>query len=188
MAATKKTIDTRQLILDSLDSLIKRREVENITLKDIANEAHLSKGTLYYYYTQREQIFADLLDDYLASLMRDYLTWIEDSHKDTSLPRAINYILERGARGTDRQFMHIFMLNLATCKSDELRNKFKEKYISWRKLFQKTLESKLPNKEYAETFALVLLTIIDGIIIQEAIGVDNIDTKKITNLLLKGNN
>lgn len=71
LAATLKT-DTRQKIIDSTLSLISTRDVNEISLQDIANAANITKGTLFYYYNSKELIFEDITIEYLNGFATRY--------------------------------------------------------------------------------------------------------------------
>ncbi len=47
----------RNMILDAAEKLFFSRGVENVTMDDVAEEAELSKGTLYLYFKNRDDIF-----------------------------------------------------------------------------------------------------------------------------------
>ena len=71
--AAPRNIDTKQLIIDSTSRLIEERNVEAVSLQDIATEAGISKGTLYYYYTSKQLVLLDIIENTNAtSLYRPY--------------------------------------------------------------------------------------------------------------------
>lgn len=47
----------RNMILDAAEKLFFSRGVDNVTMDDVAEEAELSKGTLYLYFKNRDDIF-----------------------------------------------------------------------------------------------------------------------------------
>jgi len=186
MAAPKK-IDTRQLILDSTEQLIQERQVEAISLQDIAGKAGISKGTLYYYYTSKQLVLFDLVERYLNNLANDFIIWIENKDKDTSLKRLIYYVLERGAH-SERLKTHIYLINHSLRDDrDEVRAKFRDVYKSWSDMLKKTIEERC-KEEDAGLIADLLLAIIDGVLIREMMGDTTFDFKKISELLSKNLN
>jgi AcrR family transcriptional regulator len=66
MAAPRKE-NVQKLILDTTERLLKAKSSREISLSEIARQAHVAKGTLYYYYPSREDLFMALLDRYLTS-------------------------------------------------------------------------------------------------------------------------
>lgn len=61
---------------------------------------------------------------------------------------------------------------------------FREKYRSWREIIKKTIEERIDEKEKAEGYADLLLILIDGLIVQDLVGIENIDTKQIVSLII----
>ena len=61
MAAPLGT-DTRDAILSAATALLKENTFDTVTLALIAKEAGISKGTLYNYYSSKEDILFDLAD------------------------------------------------------------------------------------------------------------------------------
>ena len=183
LAATLKT-DTRQKIIDSTLSLISTRDVNEISLQDIANAANITKGTLFYYYNSKELIFEDITIEYLNGLATRYYEWINNADKDTSFPRLTKYVLDFGARYGERSKVHIYLVNKALSDNKQLCELFREKYRSWREIIKKTIEERIDEKEKAEGYADLLLILIDGLIVQDLVGIENIDTKQIVSLII----
>jgi AcrR family transcriptional regulator len=180
--AAPKNIDTRQLILDSTEKLIKERQVEAVSLQDIATEAGISKGTLYYYYTSKQLVLIDLVERYLKSLYHDLIIWVENKDKDTSLHRLLNYVMERGAR-SERAKLHIYLINHALETNNELvRKKFKDTYNEWSNLLLKKISERYPGED-AETLTDIVITLLDGIMIREMLGETRFDLMKIAEFL-----
>lgn len=183
MAAPRKT-DTRQLILSSTEKLIRERQVESVSLQDIATEAGISKGTLYYYYTSKQLVLFDLVEQYLNNLANDYIVWIENKDKDTSLRRLIYYVLDRGAH-SERIKMHIYLINHALRDSnEEVRIKFRDKYNQWAAMLKVTIAERCSDED-AGLIADVLIFIIDGILIREMMDNTTVDVMKISEFLSK---
>lgn len=49
--------------------------MSNISLADIAQHAGVSKGTLYYYYKNKNDLLFDITDKYLNQQYQDFITW-----------------------------------------------------------------------------------------------------------------
>lgn len=180
MAAPKK-IDTKQLILDSTEKLIKDRQVESISLQDIATEAGISKGTLYYYYTSKQLVLFDLVEMYLKNLASDLIVWIENKDKDTSLRRLIYYILERGSL-IHRAKMHIYLINHSLRDNNEdVRKKFDNVYAEWAVMLKSTIEERCSDN--SDLLTDIIMAMIDGILIRQLMGDKEYDYMKIAEFL-----
>ena len=183
MAATLKT-DTRKKIIDSTLELISTRDVNEISLADIAAAANITKGTLFYYYNSKELIFEDITVEYLNGLEERFYGWVNNASKDTSFPRLAKYVLDFGARYGERSKVHIYLVNKALSDNKQLCDLFREKYLSWREIIKRTVAERIDDKEKAEGYADLLLILIDGLIVQDLVGIENVDTKKLVSLIL----
>ncbi len=54
--------DKRNLILDSLETLLEEKKLQNISVSDIAQKANISKGSIYYYYPSKDAILNALIE------------------------------------------------------------------------------------------------------------------------------
>ena len=180
MAATLKT-DTRKKIIDSTLELISTRDVNEISLADIAAAANITKGTLFYYYNSKELIFEDITVEYLNGLEERFYSWVNNASKDTSFAK---YVLDFGARYGERSKVHIYLVNKALSDNKQLCDLFREKYLSWREIIKRTVAERIDDKEKAEGYADLLLILIDGLIVQDLVGIENVDTKKLVSLIL----
>ncbi|MEG1613613.1 MAG: TetR/AcrR family transcriptional regulator [Clostridia bacterium] len=183
MAATLKT-NTKQLIIDSTLDLISTRDVNEISLADIAKAAKITKGTLFYYYNSKDLIFIDITKEYLNGLAFRFEEWVNNAEKDTSLPRMTKYILDFGARHNQRSKLHIYLVNKALSDSEHLKVIFRQTYIEWREVIKKHIDERISDKQKSEDLANLLLVLVDGLIVQDLIGIEGIDTARIVSLLL----
>lgn len=183
MAATLRT-NTKQIIIDSTLELIATRDVNEISLADIASAANITKGTLFYHYKSKDLIFIDITYEYLRGLASRFEEWVNNAQKDTSLPRMAKYIVDFGARFDQRSKVHIYLVNKALSDSQHLCELFRNTYIEWRDSIKKYVTERIDDPEKAEDFANLLLIIVDGLIVQDLIGIEHIDTGKIISLLL----
>ena len=64
MAAPRKD-NVKDLILTTTERLLEHKKLSDISLAEIAREAEISKGTLYYHYKNKNDILFDITDKYL---------------------------------------------------------------------------------------------------------------------------
>ena len=55
-------INKHNLILDSLESLLEEKKLQNISVSEIAERAGISKGSIYYYFPSKDAIFNALIE------------------------------------------------------------------------------------------------------------------------------
>lgn len=180
MAKTLKT-NTKQLIIDSTMQLIGHRNAEEISLSDIAEAAGITKGTLFYYYNSKDLIFMEITYRYLNDLYERFDEWITDSKKDTSYHRMAKYIIDFGARGSERSKLHVYLINKAISSDKHLIEVFRSKYAEWKNNIRARIAERLPEEDSreADILAELFLIVVDGLIIQDLVGISGIETKDI---------
>lgn len=172
MAAPRNT-DIKNQILNATATLLQNSAFDTITLANIAQSAHISKGTLYYYYSNKDDILFDIADRYLDVLATDLLTWVDNEQKDTSLPRLIKYVLERG---TAREFgnLRLYLIGAGVSGHDALRVRYIERYERFHEILTQKIAARSTGVD-AAYFTWLLFTIMDGILVQEQLDNPNFE-------------
>ncbi len=62
MPDTKKTEKKYNLILDSLQRLLEEKQIQNISVSEIAQKAGIGKGSIYYYFPSKDAILDALIE------------------------------------------------------------------------------------------------------------------------------
>ena len=92
--AAPRNENLRDKILDAAVRLL--REQPDISLAEVAAAAGVSKGTLYYHYKSKAELYLDIGERYWAKLSDDLLAWVDNPEKDTSIPRLVRYTISYG--------------------------------------------------------------------------------------------
>ena len=77
MAAPRKE-NIKDIVLNATTALLENHSFAEISLAEIAKAAGISKGTLYYHYKTKSEIFFDLADRYLCTQWDDFIRWTEN--------------------------------------------------------------------------------------------------------------
>ena len=91
MAAPRKD-NIKEKILQATTELLKTTALADISLAEIAAAAGISKGTLYYHYKTKNEVFLDITQRFLDEQWEDLIRWTENKEKDTSLNRLVRYV------------------------------------------------------------------------------------------------
>ncbi len=177
----------RDKILSSARKLLHNKAFTDVSLAEIAKDAGVSKGSVYYYYKNKDHILYDLADDYLAKLYDDLRVWVEDESKDTSLPRLLQYIIERGNTDTEKGLR--LNLTMDAINGDEiLREKLMQRY----QLFCKELDALISERLCkagrdacaGNFYGWLMIIIVDGLMIQTLMGNCLLEQKAFTHQLV----
>lgn len=173
MAAPRRDNVEKQ-ILDATENLLASDSIEGISLAQIAKEAGVSKGTLYYHYKTKDEILFGIAERYLAEQYHLLYVWIDNPEKDTSLHRLFKYVLERDFYEPTVRFQ---LLYSASEGNEELRRKLIELYHKFQTSISELIAGRISgiSSDYLSWLALL---ISDGMIIQAELKNDDFDPEK----------
>ncbi|MEA5051708.1 MAG: TetR/AcrR family transcriptional regulator [Oscillospiraceae bacterium] len=162
--------DTRDKILTAAAKILREKSFFEMTLADVAAKAGVSKGTLYYYYNNKNDILFDTADRYLEGLSRDLLSWVDNAEKDTSMPRLVRYVLSRGVF-SETGNLRIYLISEAVSVDGGIREKLLSKYRYFKTILAGRIAERCPGAD-GEYLAWLLLTVMDGLIVQNQLRSD----------------
>ncbi len=171
--AAPRNENIKVYILDATKELLKKRAFSEISLAEIAKAAGISKGTLYYHYKNKSEIFFDLTDQYLNEQWNDFVVWTEDKDKDTSINRLVKYVIERNIVSYG---LRTHLIAEAQTGDEEVRQKLIKRYDDFKKLISEKISERTDIPSDFLTWMILLVS--DGIIVQEALQNENFDVDK----------
>lgn len=174
MAAPRTNDDVQRLILDAAEHLLTQKSLKEITLAEIAEDADVAKGTVYYYYKNKEDILFAVFDRYLADQWNQLNEWTSNTAKDTRLPRLIKYVL---ARDTDNTGLRLHFIFEAADGNEVLRQKLLARYLKFEKEIAKKIQERTKGID-SDYLSWLTLMVSDGLIIQKALGNQQLDADK----------
>ena len=151
-------------ILKAARSLLQEKSFSEISLSEIAKKTGVSKGSVYYYYKTKDDILFDVADEYLQEVYNSFLEWVENKDKDTSLPRLLKFLLQKGVTDS-AEGLRLHLTVDAIAGNEIIREKMLHRYNTFRTAIgEKIAERKDDDK--AEYYGWLILTLIDGLMIQ----------------------
>lgn len=182
----KENLDVKQRILDASGYLMMQKGVKETSLKDIAAEVGISKGTLYYYYSAKEDIIFDIADTHLQRITDELLFWINNIDKKTAPYEVIKTVFERIIAAETRGKLNIYLIGSAITNNDSLRERFKARYAEWRKTIEYGIGKVLGDEgNDNKVLSYLILAALDGLIIQKLLGEDNIPVDEVAQLITR---
>ena len=174
MAAPRMNDDVQKMILDAAEDLLAQKSLKEVTLAQIADHANVAKGTVYYYYKNKEDILFAIFDRYLADQWKQLNDWTSNTAKDTRLPRLIKYVL---ARDNDKTGIRLHFICEAADGNEVLRQKLLERYLKFEKEIAAKIQERQDNVD-SDYLSWLALMVSDGLIIQKTLGNDQLDTDR----------
>lgn len=174
--AAPRNENIKEVILEKTAALMEENGIDSISLANIADACGISKGTLYYHYRTKEDIFFDILDRYLNQQEELLLLWMNDQSKDTSVQRVLKYVLERNVH----EVVPRTQMYYAACFGNEpLRQNILDRYHKFQTIIsEKVLERDDVSKEQADYIAWLSLLLSDGMVLQKELHNAAFDEKK----------
>lgn len=163
--AAPRNENIKEKILTAAEELLSAAKMSDISLADIARRAGISKGTLYYYYKNKNDLLFDITDKYLNQQYQDLIVWTEDKSKDTSLHRLIKYVLQRDVE-TAKLRLHLFYD--AAAGNEQLRERLLRRYADFAQILSEKIAERTGDVS-SEYLAWLLLLLSDGLFIHKTI-------------------
>lgn len=173
----------KEKVLTAATELLQEKAFYEVSLMDIARKAGVSKGSVYYYYKTKDDILYDIADGYLQEMYDRLIAWVEDEHKDTSLPRLLNYVLSFGVDDPAKN-LRLHLTVDAVSGQEQIREKLIGRYRKFHKIIGEKIAERKTNAD-EEYIGWLVLTVIDGLMIQTLLGNEDIDVKKFTEDFIK---
>lgn len=173
--------DIKGKILNSASELLREKSFNEVSLSQIAKNAGVTKGSVYYYYKSKGDIIYDIADGYLQTLYDDLISWVENKEKDTSLPRLLHYALTRGIDDPGKSLRLHLTLD-AIAGNEQVRQKLLKRYHTFRKVIGEKIAERqnVGSSQDGWYEGWLVLTVIDGLMIQKLLGNDDIDIDAFT--------
>lgn len=178
--------DVRSAILSTAANLFAKNGVHATSLADIAEDANLSKGTLYYYYQSKEHLLNDVADYHLGRITDIMLSWIEALDRETPVTDALISLLNMIINNDLLVKLHIALSAEATLESSSLKTKFASKYREWTVMLE-VGSLRIPSFELDKDSQLsrMFFVILDGYLLQKAMNAEIFDLEALVALILK---
>lgn len=167
----------KEKVLKSSTKLLQEKAFSEISLMDIAKEAGVTKGSVYYYYKTKDDILYDVADGYLQKLYDDLISWVDNKEKDTSLPRLLRYALQRGTDDPGKSLRLHLTLD-AIYGNELIRKKLIDRYNTFRTIIGARIAERQEASDDGWYDGWLVVTVIDGLMIQTLLGNEDIDIPK----------
>ena len=185
---TKQNSNMKEKILLTSIDLMSKNGIKNTSLADIAKEVNISKGTLYYHYSSKDDIIFDIADNHLNIISEALLDCVKEKNFHFTTEEFNSVILNNISNIETAGRLHMYLICEAIMGNDALSKRISMKYIEWRTTLENEINLIIPNKEYSKCASFLLMSIVDGLVIQSLLKSEKIPYEEISKFLINYSN
>lgn len=178
----------KQRIIDAAIEVLKENPIEDATVRKIASKAGLTTGAIYHHYKNKDELFFDVIKQSLlfTHKIAEAVKNKSNSKKGDGLLSEITLEVAKRMSKADEQKLHIQLLNDAIARGGAIKKKYQNNYTdiinNTADLFDRAFE--MQNLEYKRGIAAILVAAMDGIAMQQALGVLPEDLERMTDIFI----
>lgn len=183
--------DTKEHILETAFFLFVAKTFKEVTMKEIVNATGLSKGAFYHYFESKEQLFHEVINDYLISNLQVDYSQFDHSSLHAFYSETLDFMEKRSSSGLrknlsvqDGTYSNLYTFIFEAIKFfPELKEKFIEfdayKLDNWVKVIQKAkMSGEIKSSMSDESIAKIFLSTIESTGIRLAMSLDDNNKKE----------
>ena len=72
----------KQLVFDSIETIVKGKELDSISISDITSEAEISRGTFYTYFKDKNDAIFTLFNNYYEKIYKSFIQILDEENGD----------------------------------------------------------------------------------------------------------
>jgi AcrR family transcriptional regulator len=172
----------KQIVLSAAMEVFQRKGYERATLKDIIEQTGMSRGWIYLYYTDKKQIFMDLLS-YMDQQQEQQLEDLKNrSHHVLDLLKTYFQSIKGVFSSSEPNiYPAIYEFWITSWRDEEVKAFFLKRYQHVKLLFtnlllQSAKDGQISPKVPVEDIVKMMMSTMDGIMVHTlAFGMENID-------------
>ncbi len=180
-------LDVKTKIIEAARTIIAQLGVNNTSLQAIADEAGISKGSLYYHFKTKNSILYSIVEaDFSAPK-----SIVQRIHKGELSPqqaqeKIIIAMKDRLKREEDNK-LHLYLSQEAMLDNQELKIAYQEKYKDWLTDIAEgfSFAFGLPQESDVKILAYLFICLMDGWCMQDLMQTNTISKEEVTAALEK---
>ena len=170
----KKQAGKKQHIIEAGTRLIVQKGIEKTSLSDIAKEAKISKGSLYYYYASKNELIFDITEAHINQISENLFKIIEESEGNATWEEFLKILFERILDEDTRGRLHLYLVQQALNDNEDIKQRFRKNYQEWKHMIKEGFEKLEPNVTNHKVLSSLIIAALDGFLIQSLLELDTI--------------
>ncbi len=168
-------------IIKAAVKVISEKGFHKLTFRQIAAEAGISPGTLYYYYNSKNLILYDIIDYSQSEAVKIAQEMQTTEWNREDIYARLMKMLKNQILGTNATKIFLHLLHESLAGDEELAERIKEKYSSWMDSFETIIELFFdsPRGPVSRTVAILMEAVVDGMTIMEIMDIESIQNPNV---------
>ena len=122
---------------------------------------------------------------HLEVITKAVLDCVHGIGTDDSSINMVNLIMEKISSIEGRGRIHMYLLCEAITENDTLKESIKVKYFEWRNTLKQEISKTVKYNKDAEALSFLLVSVVDGLVVQGLLKSETIPYENIASFLLK---
>jgi AcrR family transcriptional regulator len=192
----EKARKKKKIIVEALKRCLERDVYSRITVQDIADEAGFSKGGLLYYFSTKEELYIELMNDLFTEIEQDHVNILEGVlHSNEKAGISALYGIEKFFlnKKTLRIFLNLILYGFEEEKIMEHIRTFIRKHLNLYQGIVTEARANIPQRRKTDFETQVIARIAQIIVLSAAIfesidptEMDSMNLVRFINALFKG--
>jgi AcrR family transcriptional regulator len=166
----------RRQILDAAKQCFIARGLDATTMRDVAKQADLSLGGIYFHFNSKEEIFRAVCTETYGTVLRRWISETGDYESTEAFLRGLALINLNQIETDPDYFRLALVLNAAAVVDDELKRIKREHHQGFVEVIESSLRKAIDSDEFADhncrSIAESIVALFDGFYLRGAIGAD----------------
>jgi AcrR family transcriptional regulator len=176
--------DGKMKIIEAAQRLIAKSGVEKTSMRNIAEEAGITTGAIYYYYKSKEELLYDVMD-YSTAITSNIMKmrYGPDAKPPEVLDEIARQVIQRLQKSSSWRLRY-YLAYQAALGDEALRKKFASDYAAQAgrtaQLFNYVFDTE--SKQEDLSLAIIMIAALDGINLQQFIGALPVESNELARI------
>lgn len=169
----KKSYVKKDKVIEAAIKVVSEKSVEEATVREIAERAGVTTGTIYHYYKNKEELLYDVINHSVHFIYK--ITEVKEVKTKTQeeLEAQIKSEVAQRLSKIEEQKLHIMLMSDILSKNGDMKEKSKTNYENIIKKSAELYYSSygVENEKLRRSVISILIAALDGVAIQQSLGV-----------------
>jgi len=163
-------------------NLFSTKGIHQTTLQNIAQEAEISRGTLFYYYPSKNELMYEVIEYCIDEFIELVNNAIIDNQEKTG-PHLIKMVLQKILENDFLAKITFYLFQESMLGDQKIHTTIKRKYKAWREDTKQLLQHIEMKEEDLNATVAIIVGVIDGLTLQFLLDPESIDLENVSNKL-----